>query len=87
MAGVINPSSARQPAEPRPCAVCGQPALLPVEHAITAKKRVKFGFLMVLLSILTLGGAVLIWLVLPRRTVAIGIDRYLQCDACGARQP
>ena len=68
------------------CAVCGAQALRPVEAKITEKKRVKFGLFWVILTLLTCGLTIIVWLVMPRKNVVIGVDRFMQCSACGARQ-
>jgi hypothetical protein len=77
-----------QPMHPggRVCLNCGSPQLKAREHNLTEKKRVKFGLLWVLVSLLSLGLAVLVWLVLPRRNVVVSVDRYVQCERCGTRQ-
>lgn len=64
------------------------PASLPTLEAksreITEKRRVKFGVFWVLTSLVSLGLAVLVWLVLPRKNVVVSVDRYMHCKACGA---
>jgi DNA-directed RNA polymerase subunit RPC12/RpoP len=68
------------------CAQCGAHTLVPHEEEITEKKRVKFGVFWVIVTILTAGVGFLVWLVWPRKNVVVGIDRYLECETCGARQ-
>ena len=48
---------------------------------ITEKRRIKFGVLWVLVSLLSIGLAVLVWLVMPRRNVVTGYVNT--CDVCG----
>ena len=70
-------------AVPRLCPACGQRA--PVQHyvrPITRKRRVKFGAIWVFLTLITLGWAVLGYLMWPRRTETIGVDRWNQCMFC-----
>ena len=69
-----------------PCAVCGAYTLVPRSRSITTKRRVKFGFTWLLLTLFTGGLAFLAWLVWPRRDQLVAVDRYLQCTTCGARQ-
>lgn len=70
----------------RECAQCGERTLVAGEAKLTEKKRVKFGLFWVLVTICTGGIALLVWLVMPRRNVVVGVDRFLQCSTCGARQ-
>lgn len=51
------------------------------------KRRSKFGFLWLLATLFTGGLALILWLVMPRHNVTIGIDRYWICANCQARQP
>lgn len=57
-----------------------------VSNNITTKKRVKFGVFWVLFTILTGGIGLLIWLVWPRSSEVVGVDRYNECSSCGVRQ-
>lgn len=68
---------------PRLCPVCNQVA--PIQHytrPITVKRRVKFGVVWVFLTLLTLGWAVLGYLMWPRTTEVIGVDRWNECMFC-----
>ena len=56
------------------------------EEKLTRKRRVKFGFVWLLVCILSLGVGLIGYLLWPRRTEVVGVDRYLQCSECKARQ-
>jgi hypothetical protein len=71
----------------RACVVCGSTQLRPEEKQLTEKKRPKFGFLWLIGSIFTGGIVFLLWLIWPRHKVTIGVDRWVTCKSCGARQP
>lgn len=66
------------------CPMCGQFTMRSRSENITAKKRVKFGVFFVLLT-LFFGFGLIIWLITPRKTVTIGVDRYMECGSCKAR--
>lgn len=66
----------------RACPVCGKCDWKAREERHTMKRRPKFGLLWILVSIVSLGLGVLLWLVWPRRKVTVGVDRYLECRAC-----
>jgi hypothetical protein len=68
------------------CRVCGAHTLASREHKLTTKRRSKFGFLWLLATILTGGIGLLIYLVWPRHNEVTGVDRWLECTSCGARQ-
>ena len=71
----------------RPCITCGKVgSLQPRTQSITRKRRHKFGFLWLLITLVTCGVGFLLWLVMPRYKETIGVDRYVVCMACGARQ-
>ena len=67
------------------CPMCGQFTMRARSDNITVKKRVKFGVMFVLLSVVTLGGGIILWLILPRKNVTVGVDRYMECGSCMAR--
>jgi hypothetical protein len=76
------------PPQPTPCPVCGtRGSLVPQQRTLTTKVRRKFGLGYVLLSLTLIGFpiAIILWLVMPRKTQVIGVDRWLLCRACGAR--
>ena len=73
-------------AAPRACAQCGSATLVAAEDPLTTKKRPKFGFLWVIMTLLTGGLALILYLIWPRHKEKIGVDRYLKCNTCGARQ-
>lgn len=67
------------------CGHCGMPAgVKTITRDITQKQRVKFGVFWVLASFFTLGGALALWLIMPRKNVVISVDRQHVCAACGA---
>ncbi len=68
-------------ANPHACPSC-QTGVLEAEP-ITEKRRVKFGLLWVVITILTGGLGLLLWLVMPRRSVTTGYVN--QCSSCGHR--
>ena len=70
----------------QPCAVCGAYNLRAIEKPITRKRRSKFGLLWLVATFLTLGIALVAYLVWPRHNEVVGVDRYLECSSCGARQ-
>ena len=67
------------------CVVCGKTTLALQE--ITPRRRPKFGCLWWVLTVLTAGIALIVWLVWPRHEEDISVDRFVQCTSCGARQP
>lgn len=79
------------PAPPNPqtlgqaCAVCGEHSMVSRQEQLTEKKRVKFGVVWILATILTGGLGLVLWLVWPRSKQVIGVDRYLECRSCKAR--
>jgi hypothetical protein len=68
------------------CRVCGAHDLVAREEELTEKQRVKFGIFWLFITIITAGIGFLIWLIMPRKNVVVGVDRYLECKSCGARQ-
>jgi hypothetical protein len=70
----------------RACVSCGSTSLQPHEQKLTQKRRPKFGVIWILATILTGGLALILWLVWPRHKVTVGVDRWLTCTNCGARQ-
>ncbi len=84
------PQTAAVAAPPEPqgaaCRICGAHELKPKENEITEKRRVKFGIFWILISIVSLGFGVLLWLMMPRKNVVVSVDRYMQCQECKARQ-
>lgn len=82
------PAVAQPVAGQRTCVVCGSTHLVPVEKPIKIKQRRKFGISWIILGLLTCGIYIVIaWLAAPREKVTVSVDRYLQCQQCGARQP
>jgi hypothetical protein len=74
------------PSTGRACAVCGAHALVARETPLTRKRRVKFGFLWLVFCIVTGGLGLIVYLVWPRRTEVLNVDRFLVCTTCNARQ-
>jgi DNA-directed RNA polymerase subunit RPC12/RpoP len=70
----------------QPCSICGAHALVAKTNEITRRRRSKFGGIWLLVSILTFGLGFLLYIVWPRHNEVIGVDRYLECRHCGARQ-
>lgn len=71
---------------PQACPVCGLVGTLRSQQIErTTKTRVKFGVIWVLISLLSLGLGVVLWLIWPRRTEVTGVDRWLECGSCHAR--
>lgn len=68
------------------CGASGPYVLQPVENPITRKRRHKFGLLWVLFTLLTCGFGFLLWLVWPRYNEKVGVDRFVVCSQCHARQ-
>ena len=67
------------------CPACGtKGSLTPKSKEITEKRRVKFGIFFILLSLIG-GLGVLLWLITPRKTQVISVDRWNECSACGAQ--
>lgn len=66
--------------------MCGGP-VVPRERQLTMKERPKFGATWVILSLFTCLLAAVLWLMMPRKKVVTGVDRWLECTSCGARQP
>ena len=56
-----------------------------MQNEITTKKRPKFGVFWILVTIVTGGLGLILWLIWPRHKEVIGVDRYLQCTSCNAR--
>ena len=69
------------------CVICGSHTLTPKSDQLTRKRRVKFGGIWLLVCILSVGFGLIAYLVWPRTTEVVGVDRYLECSTCGARQP
>lgn len=67
------------------CPNCHQLSLVPKKRELTEKKRVKFGFIWLMLCLATMGMAFFAWLVWPRRSITIGVDRWQECQSCGFR--
>ena len=75
------------PAPPgRGCAFCGGHTLIPREQPITRKRRAKFGAGWLVLTILTGGLALLLYLIWPRHNEVVSVDRWIECRSCGGRQ-
>ena len=72
---------------PRTCVTCGSASLTGREEPITRKRRVKFGATWLVLTILSAGLAIPVWLMWPRTHETVSVDRWVQCQACGGRQP
>lgn len=69
-----------------PCKVCGAVGTVNArERELTARRRVKFGALWLIVTVCTGGLGLLLYLVWPRRNVTTGVDRWLECSSCGAR--
>lgn len=69
------------------CFNCGQPRLEVRAVPQTIKRRSKFGFWWLLITVLTAGFGLFVYLVWPRKNVTVNVDRFYVCAACGARQP
>lgn len=81
-----------QPMQPTPqsaasCVICGSHTLSPKVEQLTRKRRVKFGAIWLLVTLLSVGIGLIAYLIWPRTTEVVGVDRYLECSTCGARQP
>jgi hypothetical protein len=69
------------------CPFCGGVGgLQAVEVPRTELRRVKFGVFWVLVSLVSFGLGLILYLVFPRKRVEVGVDRYVQCGTCGARR-
>jgi hypothetical protein len=82
-----NETSAGKPgaASAAACKFCGANTLRPKSKEITQKKRVKFGIFWILVSCISLGFGLILWLILPRKNVVVSVDRWVECSNCGAR--
>lgn len=74
------------PPQGRTCVQCGQPSLVPRQDNVTRKRRSKFGVGWLIFTVLTGGLALILYLIWPRHSEVVAVDRYLQCTSCGARQ-
>lgn len=74
------------PPAPGACPVCGARGTLQArEVERTELRRVKFGVFWVLVSLMSLGLGVILYLIFPRKTVVVGTDRFMECGACHSR--
>ncbi len=68
------------------CSICGaQGTLVTKQEPITTKKRPKFGVFWILVSLISLGLGLILYLIWPRHKETIGVDRWTECRQCGAR--
>lgn len=74
------------PPTPASCPICGGVGTLSAKSVeLTEKRRVKFGIFWVLLTLISLGLGLLLYLVMPRKNVVTGVDRFKECSACKSR--
>ena len=69
-----------------PCRICGAHALEAKHQQHTRKRRSKFGLLWLIAKFLTLGVALVAYIIWPRHSEVVSVEHYLQCRQCGARQ-
>jgi DNA-directed RNA polymerase subunit RPC12/RpoP len=71
---------------PGRCLYCGAQTLAPKEQGLTRKRRSKFGVGWLLLTILTGGLGLILYLIWPRHNELVSVDRWIECTSCGGRQ-
>ncbi|MCP4085113.1 MAG: hypothetical protein GY745_08705 [Actinomycetia bacterium] len=70
------------------CPVCNSVGSLATrQKELTTKRRPKFGVFYVLLSLTLIGFpiAIILWLIMPRKTEVVGVDRWMECSSCKSR--
>lgn len=71
---------------PASCPICGGVGTLRAKSVeLTEKKRVKFGIFWVLITLVSFGLGLVLYLIMPRKTVVTGVDRFMECASCQSR--
>lgn len=74
------------PPSPAACPICGGAGTLRAKSVeLTEKRRVKFGIFWVLITLVSFGLGLVLYLIMPRKSVVTGVDRFMECGSCGSR--